>query len=119
MVRLLWIGVLFYLTKVYFTLIFFHVSARLVVRSLLLVHRFYLARVFFVSFFDGVFAVAIWFGVYVRNKYLASKTYAMFSAAPSYQMTQFIFMARTHEHIHIKCGDMEHRARTSVTMKTT
>lgn len=25
----------------------------------------------------------------------------MFSAAPSYQMTQFIFMARTHEHIHI------------------
>lgn len=25
----------------------------------------------------------------------------MFSAEPSYQMTQFIFMARTHEHIHI------------------
>lgn len=43
----------------------------------------------------------------------------MFSALPTYQMTQYIFMARTHEHIHIKCGDMEHRARTSVTMKTT
>ena len=36
-----------------------------------------------------------------RKLDLKRKHMWMFSAEPSYQMTQFIFMARTHEHIHI------------------
>lgn len=50
----------------------------------------------------------VMFTTYEINAWHIENICNVFSATPSYQMTQFIFMARAHEHIHIKYDDMGH-----------
>lgn len=69
-----------------------------------------LLLLYFTLIFDGVFAVAIWFGVYVRTSTLGIENICdIFGSAVLSDDTIYFYGANTWKHSTLSGGDMEHR----------